>query len=365
MDEGGSRMEGYCGRVRGMRPCHTLSRRGFLGLAACACLSAASTVVLHGCAEGHAEAAQEGRDAGRQEAAKLITFLFDTVIEIEAFCEKDVLDEVEERLGFFERTFSKTIEGSDIHAINHAQGAPCDVRRETAELIARALGYCEQSSGLFDITIGGVADLWDFKTGVIPDEVALAEALRHVDYRLVDLDEQTVTVADPMTRIDLGAIAKGYIADDIVALLRSRGCTSALISLGGNVYALGTRPDRGPWQIGVQDPGARRGTALAYVPAIDSSVVTSGKSERCFERNGIIYHHLLDPRTGMPMRNDVASATIISERSIDGDAYTTIAFLMGMKEGLAFIDGREGMQALFVGEDGSLMKSGQLEVMGV
>ena len=292
----------------------------------------------------------------------LTTFLFDTVIEIQANCEQRVLDEAEQRLIFFENTFSKTLEGSDIYAVNHAQGNPVEVHEETAKLIEIALEYGRLSDGLFDISIGGVVDLWDFINGVIPDPEKLAEALLHVDYRNVVLEGKTVTLLDPLAQIDLGGIAKGYIADDIARLLRNEGCTSAFINLGGNVYALGAKDDGSAWRVGLQDPNDARGTIIGVVPAKDYSVVTSGINERSFSKDGVTYHHLLDPSTGMPAQNGLASATIVSELSVDGDAFTTMTFLMGEEEARHFLEGHPDKKWLFVDTEGSISNSPDLEV---
>ena len=331
-----------------------LSRRAFLSFSACA-LAAGASLLSTGCAR--TADAEGGLGASSSDAygepARTTVFAFDTVSDIEAYCPQDVLDEVEDRLRYFEGIFSRTVVGSDVYAINHADGMPTEVSPETAEVIAEALRYAELSDGLFDITIGAVTQLWDFKNGVVPDSQALARALEHVDWRGVGVRGTVVTLTDPYAAIDLGGIAKGYIADDVARLLRERGCESALINLGGNTYALGTRPDGTPWSVGLQDPGKARGTVYAQVQASDLSIVASGIEERGFEKDGVYYHHLLDPRTGMPVANGTASVTIASARSVDGDACSTIAFLLGAEEGLAFIEEQPGIEALFIGTDES------------
>lgn len=291
----------------------------------------------------------------------LLTFLFDTVINIKAYCPQEVLDLVEERLIFFENTFSKTIEGSDIHRINHAAGAATTVEPETVDLITKALTYCELSNGLFDITIGGVVNLWDFVEGVIPDADTLTEALSHVDYRNVHIDGNIVTVLDPESQLDLGAIAKGYITDDIVTLMKEQGCESALINLGGNTYALGTKPDGSDWRVGIQDPHEATGTSLGVVTVNNKSIVTSGINERSFEKDGVLYYHLLDPRTGMPAQSGLASTTIVSDLSLDGDAFSTVTFIMGQEEGLQAVEAYGDLEALFIDDRGSETATDNLE----
>lgn len=172
--------------------------------------------------------------------------------------------------------------------------------------------------------------------------------------------------------LDLGGIAKGYIADDLAALLESRGVRRFALNLGGNVVVRGGRPGGtgvagAPWEIGIADPfdPAR---PRAAVRVADGSVATSGARERRFARGGRIYHHILDPRTGFPCETDVASATIVSDRSIDGDAYATTAFMLGMEAAQGFVAELDGVEAVLVGERGELVAteglSGRVVDMG-
>ncbi|MDR3037641.1 MAG: FAD:protein FMN transferase [Coriobacteriales bacterium] len=290
-----------------------------------------------------------------QSPVRLTEFLFDTVIEITAYCDQELLEAARERLTYFEQIFSRTREGSDIWTLNTAAGATVEVHPETAEVIAQALPFCELSDGLFDITIGTITSLWDFNDAVVPDPGELARALLHIDYRKVLVEGNTVTLADPEAKLDLGAIAKGYIADDIAALLRAGGCASANINLGGNVYVLGNKPDGSPWNVGIQDPLQGRGTVMGRVSVSDTSVVTSGPYERSFELDGVFYHHILDPRTGYPAQTDLASVSIISDSSAEGDALTTTTFLLGKAAALALVEARPSAQAVFVDNNGSVV----------
>lgn len=334
-----------------------LTRRNFISLAALATLGAGLAPALGGCSSAAVGAAGPAGAAAAEAAddasMKLDAFLFDTLVRIEAQCPARVLEQAEKRLVYFENIFSKTVAGSDVDLINSAAGETVEVHPETAELIACALRYSEESNGLFDITVGGVSGLWDFKQGIVPEQSALDKALAHVNYRAVELDGTAVRVCDPQARIDLGGIAKGYIADDIARLLRENGCESALVNLGGNTYALGTKPGGSPWHVGLQDPHAARGAVFSTVPAVDESIVASGINERSFVQNGRTYHHLLDPATGMPADNGLASVTIVSASSLDGDACTTIAFLFGLEAGMDFIENHEGLEALFIDSNGT------------
>ena len=266
---------------------------------------------------------------------------------------QEVLDDLVERCQWFEGRLSRTIATSDVGRINAAGGAPVEVEPETAELIGLALDYARDSGGLFDITIGAVTELWDFTEGVVPDPADIERALPHVGWEGVSVEGTTVTLEDPDARIDLGGIAKGYITDDLVARLASAGVESAYVNLGGNVAVLGGKPDGSPWGIGVRDPFDETGKAnYAVVHATGGSVVTSGLYERQFESGGSRYWHILDPRTGYPVESRVMSATVFSERSIDGDGLTKPLFMMGEDEALAFLEGH-GVQGMLVHEDGS------------
>ncbi len=181
-------------------------------------------------------------------------FAFDTVVSLTASCAQETMDALAARCEYFESKFSRTIETSDIGRINMAAGAPVEVAPETADIIKQSLVYCEKSEGLFDITIGVVSTLWDFKEGIVADADALAEGVKHVDYRKVHVEGTTVTLEDPQAKLDLGGIAKGYIADDLCRMLVEAECDSGLVNLGGNIKTVGMKPDGTPWRVGIQDP---------------------------------------------------------------------------------------------------------------
>ena len=340
-----------------MRIDGNITRRGFIGAAA---------ALLAGCARGGEANRQDGtsepsgtKASGAQEHEQITTtlFVFDTVVTLVASCSQDTLDALAKRCEYFESIFSRTIPTSDIGRINAAGGATVEVAPETADIITKALRYCEESDGRFDITIGAVSSLWDFKEGVLPDADALAEAVRHVDYTQVQVDGTTVTLMDPNAKLDLGGIAKGYIADDLCRMLAEAGCTSGVVNLGGNVKTLGLKPDGSEWHVGIQDPNDVTGTVVAAVYSRDTSVVTSGLYERQFEKDGERYWHILDPKTGYPVQTDLVSATIVSAASIDGDGYTKPLFMMGHDEALSWINDKDGIEGLVVDVDGVITQS--------
>ncbi len=284
------------------------------------------------------------------------------------------LDACRTRCLEFEYAFSRTRPDSDIARAHAASPDPVPVDPRTADLVELAFGYCERSGGLFDITMGTVTSLWDFHTGTVPSALALARALPHVGYRNVCLGrdasgEPTLAIADPETILDLGGVAKGYIADDLARLLGERGVERFVINLGGNVLVRGGRPADpahgrphagAPWNIGVVNPRDPE-HSRAIVALADGSVVTSGLHERCFTRGGVTYHHILDPSTGMPAKTDAASATIVAPRSIDCDGYSTTALMLGAARGISFIEGIDGVEALIIDRDDNVSWTSGLE----
>ncbi len=320
-----------------------LSRRGFVQALA------AAPLALAGCA---------GRPGGASAPDVQLQqsfFCFDTACAVSGVMEQELLDACVARCEGFEQTLSRTIETSDIGRINAAGGAPVEVEPETAELISKALGYCRASDGLFDITIGAVSKLWDFHEGVVPAPEEIEAALPHVGYQNVQVSGTTVTLADPEARLDLGGIAKGYVSDVLLDELATEGVQSAYVNLGGNVKVLGAKPDGSAWRIGVRDPNdPDGGSPIARVSLEGGSVVTSGLYERQFEQDGRRYWHILDPRTGYPVETDIISATIVSDRSIDGDGYTKPLFMMGADEARAWLASHSELQVLLVDAQGDM-----------
>lgn len=282
---------------------------------------------------------------------------FDTVIQIDAWGTKaSTLEHCKTICEDYENLFSNKIETSEISKINASAGNPVKVSEETLELISRGIDYCELSGGKFDITIAPLSDLWNFTDnpkGNLPEQSAIEEARSHVGYKTIQVDKDscTVTLNDPQAKIDLGGIAKGYIADRLKAYLKSEGVEHALINLGGNVLALGTAYDGTPFRIGIQKPFDEQNSTIDILEIEDRSVVSSGIYQRYFEKDGTIYHHILNPETGYPYSNNLLQATIISDRSMDGDALSTCCFALGLNDGSTLIESLDHVQAIFVTED--------------
>ncbi len=306
----------------------------------------------------------------KSESLTMTGTYFDTVVQIEVWgADQDMIEHCRKMCETYEQMLSATIETSEISKINNADGEPVSVSDDTAELIEKGIEYGEISGGLFDITIAPASGLWNFTDNedkTLPDPDELAEAVSHIDYRCVHVDGNTVVLTDPEAQIDLGGIAKGYIADRLKEYLEGEGIEHALIDLGGNMLALGGRYDGTDFRIGLQKPFAETGTAMAALSINDQSVVTSGDYERYFEKDGVIYHHILAPSTGYPVQNDLDQVTIISERSVDGDALSTTCFAMGLEDGMELIRSLDGVEAIFVTKDGEIHTSSdeiKLEVL--
>lgn len=289
----------------------------------------------------------------------------DTVITVTLYgTEKEsILDHCLSLCESYEALFSRTMEGSDVYRMNHAGGQPTQVSPETARLIEKAISYSNISDGAFDCTIAPLSTLWDFKNnpGQVPSQEEIEAARSLVDYRTIQVSQTTVTLKNPSAAIDLGGIAKGYIADRLKDYLTSQGITSALINLGGNVLTIGSKPDGSPWNIGIQKPFAERNASIASLKVTDQSLVTSGTYERYFTVGGTVYHHLLDPATGYPADTGLSSVTILSDDSIDGDALSTSCFVLGIDKGMELIESLPGVEALFVTSEDELLYSSGLE----
>lgn len=288
-------------------------------------------------------------------------FYLDAVITISGYADKEILEGAVALCGEYEKIFSRTVKGSDVWRINHGEGSPVRVCGDTAELLTIALEVCEKSGGALDITIAPASDLWDFKADEpeIPDSGELSSAAELVDYTKLKLEGDMVTLPAGMA-IDLGAVAKGYIADKAAEYLKEKGVESAILNLGGNVVALGCKPDGSKWSIGIQDPEKENGRAGYSVLVADESVVTSGIYQRGFDKDGVRYHHILDRATGWPVQNGLASVTIIADSSAMADAMSTACFVLGRDMGMSFAE-KMGVQAVFIGTDGKVSCTPALE----
>lgn len=346
-----------------------------------AALSVLLTIVAQtGCGQTDVSALLERQssEAGTHTPVSKESFYFDTVCQITVY-DMDGADELDETsweaaaqgviteafslCREYEQILSKTKEGSDVWNINHAEGKPvlCDAR--TIELIRKGVYYGDLSQGAFDITIGRAEDLWDFhgESPSVPEAGELAEAVSHVDYTGIQTDEEagTVQLADPEAEIDLGGIAKGYIADAVSERLEQEQVTAAIISLGGNIVCVGEKAADTPFCIGIETPYSDRTQIVGSAQVADGTVVTSGVYERFFTVGDKEYHHILDPQTGYPVETDVLGVTLEGALGTSGDcdALSTICLALGSESGAELVEKLEGYEAVFVLRDGSVVST--------
>ena len=286
-------------------------------------------------------------------------FLLDTIVTVTFYRERDRAA-VQDALALcrdYELVFSRTDSRSELYRLNESDCM--EVSDELLTVLQTGLDYWRASGGKFDVTMGGVSALYDF-TGAaprVPESQAVAEAMRHVGYGHVSVDGRTVTIDDPDTVIDLGAIAKGFIADEMKAFLRESGVKHAILSLGGNVLTLGGKPDGSDFKVGIRYPEKDSTRLATAVSAAESSVVTSGVYERFFVEDGVTYHHILDTATGLPLHNGLLAVSVVGPCSMDCDALSTACFALGLADGLALIEGLDGYEAVFITEDQALHPS--------
>lgn len=284
-------------------------------------------------------------------------FFIGTVCFISVYDNKNqtALDEAFKKIEALERLLSANMTETEVELVNRNAGIlETHVSAETFEVVKKGLEYSAMSGGTFDITIGPLTSLWRIgsSSATVPDAEDLDKAVGLIDFADVEIDggDYTVFLISQGMRLDLGAIAKGYIADEAAKVLVENGIGSAIINLGGNVVALGSNGGKA-WSIGVRNPLSDADEIVGVIQCADKSIVTSGIYERYFEEGGTRYHHILNPATGYPFDNELASVTIVGESSADCDALSTVAFTKGLSDGLALVEELDGMEAVFITKD--------------
>ncbi len=292
---------------------------------------------------------------GRSEKEKIekyssVVFAMDTVMEITVYGDEVSLKKAENLIKDLEEKFSVTLEESDIYRLNSEGSA--SVSEDSYELLNKGKEICERTGGVLDLTVYPIVRAWGFTTGEyrVPGEDEIGELLKKVDYRQITLgDEGLVTIPEGVMA-DLGSVAKGYTGDRLMELFRDCGITSALINLGGNVQALGTKPDGSLWKVAIADPGGGEGYA-GVVAMEGKAVITSGAYERFFEENGHTYHHIIDTSTGCPAESGFVSVTVIGEEGVLCDGLSTSLFAMGPEKAFEFWRESNDFEAVFITSD--------------
>jgi FAD:protein FMN transferase len=302
---------------------------------------------------------QKESDAGTtSNPYKRTEFLMGTVVTIKIY-DKDkegVLDQVFDRIELLASQITVNEEGSIVDEINRNAGLnPVEVPGDIYRLVKAGKEYSKYSEGDFDITIGPLTDLWHigFPDEKKPTSLEIDTVIPLINYEKIELNEekQSVYLPEDGMMLDLGGIAKGFITDEVIKVLNDKGVKSAIVDLGGNIYVKGKNASGKAWEVGVQDPFSDRGEMVGKMEETNKSIVTSGIYERYLEVDGVKYHHILSPKTGYPVNNDVAGITIISDKSFDGDGYSTTIFIKGVEEGLKAVEKMDGMEAIFVTKD--------------
>lgn len=285
-----------------------------------------------------------------------VGFYFDTVVYLTLWGAPDgLVDEVWAACEKYENLLSKTIEGSDVSRINASNGKPVAVDAETYAILKEAKEISRLTDGAFSITIAPITALWSFtgtSANTVPTDETRMSLLPLVDDEKIVLGEDgTVTLPAGM-QIDLGGIAKGYIADRVADLIREKA-TAGIISLGGNVYTVGQKPDGSRFSVAITDP-LQPSMSKSIIYTQDCTVVTSGTYERGFNFGGVRFHHILDPETGWPAQSDLVSATFVMDSSMEADALATACIVLGSEKALALADSLHA-DALFIQADGTIL----------
>lgn len=266
-------------------------------------------------------------------------YLLDTYCQLTTYAGggQEALSAAVDALNEYDDTMNYSKEGSDIYNINHRSSERVRISVDTAKMLELAKELCEETDGVLEPAIRPVTELWDFKEEQkVPDEVLIREALTKVKSLAWHIEGDEFVAEDEDVRIDVGAIAKGFIADEIKTVMQDNGVTSGIINLGGNVLCIGERPDGTPFSIGVKDPGSESGYFVA-LELDDISAVTAGAYERCFVEDGVRYHHIIDPKTGYSARTGLESVTVVGPVSAICDGLSTSMFIMGEEKATAFL----------------------------
>ncbi|WP_242971977.1 FAD:protein FMN transferase [Haloimpatiens massiliensis] len=285
------------------------------------------------------------------------TYAMGTIVSFKVYGEKsqENIEEAIKLLGNIEDKMSVNKENSEVNKLNSSAGNKSEkVSKETYYVIKKAMEYSKLSEGAFDITVEPLVKLWGIGTDKarIPSEEEIQKAKEFINYKNIEVNENgQIYLKKQGMKIDLGGIAKGYGADEIKSMLIKNGVKSAFINIGGNVNLLGSKTDGSLWKIGVQNPLKDKGEYLGILTVADKSIVTSGNYERYFEKNGKRYHHIFDVSTGYPAKKGLISTTIVSDKSIDGDALSTTTYVLGLEKAIKLVESQKGVDAIFVTKD--------------
>lgn len=318
----------------------------------CACMT---LLLLTACVRQPETA--ETENPCRTEVLAMDTIMTLTVYDQPAEKGMAILSQAVRQIEELEALLSVTAETSEIYRANHGEGLP--LSEPTRELLSEALALCESTGGTLDVTVYPVVRAWGFTTQKyrVPDETELTELLKNVGYAKVSLDGETLTLPAGV-ELDLGAVAKGFTGDRLMEFFASQGVTSAIAELGGNVQALGCKPDGSPWRVALRAP---EGGYAAVLEIADKAVVTSGGYQRYFEQDGKTYIHIIDPETGRPAETGLASVTIVADSGTMSDGLSTALFVMGREDAEQYWRTRQDFDFILLTEEGNAVITEGLE----
>ncbi len=300
-----------------------------------------------------------GEEPARRELTAMDTFMTLTVYGQSPAAAEALLEEAAGEIESLEGLLSVTDPGSEIYRANHCGGGAVSLSDPARELLENALALCEETGGALDVTVYPAVRAWGFTTGDyrVPEEAELSALTDRIDYTQISLDGGSLTLPDGM-ELDLGSVAKGWTGDRLMSLFREAGVASAIVELGGNVQALGEKPDGSPWRVAVQSP---EGGYAGVLEIKDKAVVTSGGYQRYFERDGEAYIHIIDPATGHPAKTGLASVTIVADSGLRGDGLSTALFVMGRERAENFWRAHPDFDFILLCEDGTAVITEGLE----
>lgn len=281
----------------------------------------------------------KANDEASKEEASIDVFAMDTYMTFTAYGEhaEEALQEAEEEILRLDELWSVGKENSEISRLNKEGSGT--VSAETIQLLTCAKEISEETKGAFDLTIYPLMELWGFTTQEyqVPEETKIRDIVEnHMGMEHVKIDPETQTVTlEQQVKIDLGGIAKGYASQQVEKIFQKHGVESGIVSLGGNIQAIGKKTDGNPWKVGIQPPTENMEMAGSY-EAEGEAVITSGGYERYFEEDGTTYHHILDPHTGYSTKQDLLSVTIISKDGMKADCLSTTLFVLGKEKAVDY-----------------------------
>ncbi|MCL2817834.1 MAG: FAD:protein FMN transferase [Clostridiales bacterium] len=289
-------------------------------------------------------------------------FKLDTVVTVTiyGYHKQAIFDEIFAEIDRLESILSVSVPGSDLDRLAQNSGLGyIGLHPETLFLLRKSIEYSRLSQGAFDVTAGPLISLWNIRDGEghFPSQEELSAALSLINHEDILFEQDRVMLKNAGMTVNLGAVAKGYIADKIKELLLSKGIKSAVINLGGDIALIGGKPGGEPFKIGVRDPKGAPGSHCIVLEIAEKSVVSSGSYERFFAHQGKEYHHILDLGSGFPVENELISVTVICGMAADGDALSTTAFLLGLEAGLEMINDLPGVSAIFITKDNKIYLS--------